>query len=225
MSQAEKSVHAEMRRSARQQFFAVLTGALMMCWPAFYNRFPLIYPDSMTYLDDGRRVARALFLRQFSDYYGMRSFIYSLVILPLHWNVNPWPVVALQSLLTAYVLWLVVQSVLPLRTVQNYLVLIAVLSLLTSLGWYVTLILPDILGGTLYLCIYLLVFARKTLSRAERVALYAIAWWGVASHATHLLLAAGLCVLLAVLMAMRRPWRSFRPVGEIAVIVLLAAAA
>jgi hypothetical protein len=63
---------------------AVFLGALFLAWPAFYNGFPLLYPDSMTYLDDGRIVARAIFLHQFSSYYGMRSFFYSLGILPFH---------------------------------------------------------------------------------------------------------------------------------------------
>ena len=84
----------------------VLSAALMMSWTAIYNGFPLLYPDSMTYLDDGRLVARALFQHRFSSYYGLRSLIYSLGILPFHWNVNPWPIVVLQSLITAYVLWL-----------------------------------------------------------------------------------------------------------------------
>ncbi|MGD0903283.1 MAG: hypothetical protein ABR924_10125, partial [Terracidiphilus sp.] len=82
---------------------AVLLGALLLSWPAFYNGFPLLYPDSMTYLSDGRVVARALFLHQFSDYYGVRSFFYSLGILPWHWNISPWPIVALQCLLVAWV--------------------------------------------------------------------------------------------------------------------------
>ena len=198
-----------------------------MAWPAFYNGFPLLYPDSMTYLDDGRIVARAIFLHQFSDYYGMRSFFYSLGILPLHWNVTLWPIVALQCLLVAYILWLVVRSVAPRQTILPYLVLVPLLSLVTGMSWYATLIMPDILGPLLYLSIYLLVFARDTLTRAERLALYAIAWWAVASHATHLLLAAGMCMILALLVGGDR--RAFRrrgrPICEVAAIVALAAAA
>ena len=45
-----------------------------------------------------------MFLHQFSDYYGMRSFYYSLGILPFHWNVTAWPVVGLQNLIIAWVL-------------------------------------------------------------------------------------------------------------------------
>jgi len=38
----------------------VLVGALLMTWPALYNGYPLLYPDSMSYLEDGPLVARAL---------------------------------------------------------------------------------------------------------------------------------------------------------------------
>jgi hypothetical protein len=204
----------------------MLLGALLMAWPALYNRYPLLYPDSTTYLADGRVVARALFLHQLSEYYGMRSLIYSLGILPWHWNVTPWPVVVFQSLLTAYVLWLVVRSILPRHAETRYLILVALLSLFTSLSWYSSLIMPDILGPVLYLCVYLLVFARDTLTRPDHVAVVLIAWWGVASHATHLMLAAGLCVLLALLVLCRQFLQArWKAVGEVAMIVLLAAAA
>jgi hypothetical protein len=198
-----------------------------MTWPALFNRYPLLYPDSMTYLGDGRLVARALFLHELSDYYGMRSFIYSLGILPFHWNLTQWPVVALHALLTGFVVWLVVRSILSRQTVWCYLVLGALLSLLTSLSWFVSLIMPDTHGPVLYLCIYLLVFARETLSRVERLVVILIAWWAVASHATHLMLAAGMCVLLASLLVLRHQStrRRLRAVGEVALIVLLAAAA
>jgi hypothetical protein len=205
---------------------AISLGALLLYWPAFYNGFPLLYPDSMTYVGDGPPVARAIFLHQFSDYYGMRSFFYSLGILPFHWNLTLWPVAALQCLLVACILWLVVRSFAPRQTILPYLVLVLLLSLFTGMSWYSTLIMPDILGPLLYLSIYLLVFARETLAPWERIILYLISWWAITSHTTHLLLAAGLCMILALLVAVVR--RDFhhriRPVLEVAAIVALAAA-
>ena len=225
---------AEITRSSRmkRRFLigrgaAVLVGALLMTWPALYNGYPLLYPDSMSYLEDGRLVARALFLRKFSADYGGRSFIYCLGILPVHWNVTPWPIVALQALLTAYVIWLVVRSILPRQTAIRYQALLVLLILLTSLGWFVSLIMPDILGPVLYLCIYLLVFARDTITRVERLTVVPIAWWATASHVTHLMLAAGICVFFALLLVLRRHsmQRRLRAIGEVSTIVLLAAAA
>jgi hypothetical protein len=179
-----------------------------MTWPALYNRYPVLYPDSISSLEGGRLVARAIFLHKFSANYGGRSLIYGLGILPMHWNITPWPVVALHALLTAYLIWLVVRSIVPRRTVMSYFALLIPLSLFTSLGWFVSLIMPDILGPALYLSIYLLVFAGETISPRERLVVVLIAWWAVASHITHLILASGLCALLvAVLVLQRLPVR------------------
>ena len=206
---------------------AVLVGALLMPWPAFYNGYPLLYPDSMSYLEDGPLVARALFLHRFSADYGGRSFIYCLGILPLHWNVTPWPIVGLNALLTAYVIWLVVRSILPRKTIAQYFVLVASLSLLTGLGWFVSLIMPDIYGPVLYLSIYLLVFASEVLSRADRLSLVLITWWSVACHVTHLMVASGLCVALALLLLFRRSAarQRARAVGVVVMTVVAAAGA
>ena len=204
-----------------------MVGALLMPWPAFYNGYPLLDPDSMSYLEDGPLVARAVFLHKFSANYGGRSFIYCLGILPLHWNVTPWPIVGLNVLLTAYVLWLVVRSILPRKTIAQYFLLVASLSLLTSLGWYVSLIMPDIYGPVLFLSIYLLVFAPETLSRAERLSLVLMAWWSAASHITHLMVAFGLCVALGLLVLFRRAAarQHARAVGVVAMTVVAAAGA
>ena len=215
------------KREAWAPAGAVLLGALMLAWPAFYNGFPLLYADSMTYLGDGRVVARAVFLHRLSDYYGVRSFFYSLGIRPWHWNLSPWPVVALQCLLVAFVLGLVARSIAPRRTAVRYLLLMLGLSLLSSVGWYADFIMPDILGPVLYLAIYLLVFAPETLGRAERVGLYLIAWWAVTAHASHLLLAGLLLVLLALYAAVARKGFGgrMRALGRVAAIVALAAGA
>jgi hypothetical protein len=206
---------------------AVLLGGLMLSWPALYNGFPLLYPDSMTYLDDGPTVARAVFLHQFSAYYGMRSFFYSLGILPFHWNISPWPIVALQSLLVAWVLWLVVRTVATRHTISRYLTVVLLLSMLTGVSWYSAFIMPDILGPLVYLSIYLLVFAPETLSRAERFSLYPISVWGIASHTTHFMLAAGLWLLLLLFAAIERSHflRRMRSLAEVAALLTLAAVA
>jgi len=186
----------------------VALGALMLLWPAIYNGFPLLYPDSMTYLADGTPVARALFQHHFSSYYGVRSLLYSLVLLPFHWNRTAWPVAALQALLAAWVLWLTVRALTPRRASGNYLGLMVALSLLSSLSWYSVFIMPDVLGPLVYLAFFLVVFARNKLARWEILSLCAIACWGITAHATHLLLAAGLCGLLVLLsLFQKKHWR------------------
>ena len=205
----------------------MLVGALLLPWPAFYNGYPLLYPDSISYLEDGPLVARAVFLHRLSADYGGRSFIYCLGILPLHWNVTPWPIVGLNALLTAYVLWLVVRSIQLRKTVVQYFVLLTLLSLSTGLSWFVSLILPDIYGPVLYLSIYLLVFAPETLSRGEHLTMVLVTWWSAASHVTHLMVAFGLCSALALLLLFHRSTarQRLRAIGRVTVIVVVAAGA
>lgn len=205
---------------------AFFAGTLMLMWPAIWNGYPLLYPDSVTYLESGGRVSRALFLHRFSEYYGMRSFIYSLGILPFHWNVSLWPVAALQALITGYVIWLVVRSILPEHAERYFVALCVALSFLTSIGWFVSMVMPDILGPVLYLCVYLHVFAPERMSRMEKAVILAIAWWAVASHATHLIIATGLCVLLLSLSIFNHYLRHRRrALVEIGAVLLLAVAA
>ena len=205
---------------------AVLVAALIMTWPALYNGFPLLYPDTMNYLQDGGNVVRALFLPDFSEY-GARSLIYCIGILPWHWNITPWPIVGLHAVLTAYVLWLVVRSVLPRRTLTAYFALVVPLCLLTGLGWFVGYIMPDILGPVLYLSIFLIAFSWDALARPERLAVGLIACWAMASHPTHLILGGGLCILVGLLLLFKRQsedgWLGL--VGRLAAIILAAALA
>jgi hypothetical protein len=94
---------------------------------------------------------------------------------------------------------------------------------------------PDILGPLLYLSIYLLVFARETLSRGERWALNALAFWAITAHSTHLMLGVGICLMLALLLLRPRNWvphvsvlrRGFSTPGlaQIALLLILAVAA
>ena len=217
---------ARRHRSVGAHTVAVLLGALLFSWPAFYNGFPLLYSDSITYLGEGRAIASALFLHRLSSDYGLRSKFYSLGILPFHWTLTPWPIVGLQCLLLSWVLWLVVRSFAPRHIATSYLALVLLLSLLTSASWYAVFIMPDILGPVLYLAVYLLVFARETLLRSERVALYLIAWWGITAHPSHFPIAAGLCVFLALLAVLTRKSSlcRLRAVSEVSLIVVVAAA-
>jgi hypothetical protein len=215
----------------------VVAGALMMLWPAILNRYPLLYPDSMSYLGDGRPLARILFLHAPKGYLAMRSEFYSLGIFLFHWNVTAWPIVVLQALLTSYILWLVVRSFVARtgnpraldtrRATVQFFVLVSLVGLTTSLAWYVCFVMPDILGPVLYLAVYLLVFAHETLSTREKGAVAAIAAWGMASHSTHLLLATGLCVLLTLLFVLRWPplRTRGRAIGVVTALVLVAAGA
>jgi hypothetical protein len=186
-----------------QVILLITIGTGILCWPAFFNGMPLLYSDSMAYIGEGNYVARALFLRETWSYYGHRSFIYGLGILPFHLKDNLWPVVVLQGILTGYVLWLVIRSFHFRLPFVSWSAVIIVLSTSTCLAWFVSFIMPDILGPLLYLLIYLIMFRWNSLPRTERAIVFIIGAWCAASHSTHLLIGMGACVVAVVVMVLK----------------------
>jgi hypothetical protein len=197
-------------RRASTSLLALLT-LLLLVWPALINRYPLLFPDTLDYLGEGRSALYALLHAHHPAFGGMRSAIYSLGIYAFHLNRTPWPILVLHAAIVACTVYLTVRSIRAHNALTNTLLILAALSFLTSLSWYISLLMPDILGGPLYLAIYLLAFARPTLSRTEQGIVAALAIFCATAHSTHLLIAIVLCVLLTTLQLLTlctSPWRT-----------------
>ena len=100
---------------------------------------------------------------------------------------------------------------------------IAGLSLLTSLPFFVSLLMPDLLAAFGILAFLLLAIDRKRLHRGERWGLYALMLVSVLAHLTHILIIATLALALFAWALFRR-WRrsQFAPlIGASSVIVLV----
>jgi len=202
----------------------IAAGALAMCWPAFLNGFPLLFTDSINYLNDGRFIRDVLLGAPARSAGWMRSPVYSLLIYPFHWGINPWPVLGLQALVTAWMLWRVVRSLAIRRGPLVYLALVGLLSLFTGLAWVVSRILPDMLCPVLCLGVYLLMFAPETLSRLDAVLVSFLVIVSIGSHPTHRALAAGLCALfgLALLVWPRLRASRAKPLRRVSALLALA---
>jgi hypothetical protein len=181
----------------------VLGAAVGLCWPAVWNGYPLLFPDSMNYLSDGLPVWRAVLGRPEHGFVAMRSEMYSDGIFLVHWGWSPWPVVALQAVVTAWMVWLVVRAFVGVRAEWVYAVVMAVTIVGTSAGWFVSMPMPDILGAVMYLGVALLVFAGEGLARWEWWAVAGVCWWGIVAHSTHLMVVGMLCGVLGVLWMVR----------------------
>ncbi len=207
---------------------AIAVVAACLCWPALWNGYPLLYSDSLGYLQGGHAIARKLLGEGVPSwsYSSERSEIYAIGIYLLHGSLPLWTVVVAQSALMAWVLWLVVRS-LCRHPVRVYLLVTAGLSGLTGIAWYTSFIMPDCLSGILVLCFYLLLFWPKALRRAEKAGLAVAACWALTSHATHLVLAVCILAMFAVLRTAGWPGMKGRGAGlvQLAGILLLSAAA
>jgi hypothetical protein len=158
----------------------------ILLWPAVWNGYPIVFADTGTYL------AQAIHRYAGWD----RPVFYSMFILPLHATVTLWPVVVVQAVLAAWILWLVCQALLPHFSRAAFVGGTALLAVATWLPWMVSELMPDVFTPLLILVVCLLTWAPERLSPRERVGLAGLAAFMIASQQSSLLL---VCALLAVL--------------------------
>jgi hypothetical protein len=126
----------------------VLGGTLLLCLPAFWNGFPLVYSDVGAYLASafegrvpmGRPLGYGLFLR------------YTM------WGHNVWLPILLQGLLFSGLVLRTIRVALP--NARPVLVYAAAMlcAVLCGMNWYASQLMPDVFAGMLALVCYLLVF-------------------------------------------------------------------
>lgn len=160
-----------------QRAATLILGACLLCLPAFWNGYPLVFSDLLDYLVDGMRIVR----RHWPE--GGHPPFYGVAIWPLHLEISLWPIVLLQGLIVCHLLSTVLRAVgAPLRG-PAFIALIGGMTLFTSLPWYVSHVMPDIFGGILILSVFLIAFRAECLSAGERTYFFVLA---VAAAVVHL---------------------------------------
>jgi hypothetical protein len=179
---------------------AALACLAVLLAPALWNGYPLLQYDTGGYL-----------ARWYEGYLvPSRSTVFG-VFLHVGEGLHFWPQLVLQAGCTVWVIWLVLR-VFGLGTGPSRLaVVVTGLALLTALPVLSSMLLTDIFVGLAVLSLYLLVFHRFELGRAERFGLFLLIAFASASHS------ATLAVLLAVLIfsvpALR--WADVRPLSRL----------
>jgi hypothetical protein len=166
----------------------VVAVLLLLCWPALWNGYPLVYHDT-------------------EDYVNM-SFTYDLVI----WRILPyalvmalgrlfdslWPVVLLQGALATWLLHEAVHAFVPRYRRLTMMAVVGALALATSLPWVVSTLMPDAMTGLVPLGLATAAFGAQ-LPRWRRLLLPAPLVVAIACHLSHLAIAVGLTAVLALL--------------------------
>ena len=123
-----------------------LIAAFTLLIPAFYNGYPLVYSDSGSYIISGMDLVIP----------EHRPIMYGLFIRFFSFNFSLWLVVLVQSLMVIYILWHVIKLVNKTITKSFFLIIMALLSWFTGLGWYSSQIMPDIFTVTAIVALFLL---------------------------------------------------------------------
>lgn len=204
----------------------VLLGSLALMLPTLINGGATIYYDSAVYLSRPEGFLQLISALPFVDFaagaasdpaqtasamsdtvasgklhigYDGRSMFYQIAAWSALESGRLWPLVALQALLVAYPAALLMQRVIGIVPGWPFVIGLAALALLTPLGLFVSLVMPDILVAVLVLVVAVLMTGWSTLTWPERGVLFAIATFAILSHASHLALALVLPVFVLAL--------------------------
>jgi hypothetical protein len=171
---------------------AIVAGALLLCWPALVNGYPILFSDTHAYLVQAGQPVMVW----------DKPWVYGPFLLAWHGRTTLWPDVPGQALLLSHLLWLTRKAI-AAPAPGFHLGLCAVLAAGSAAPWFVSLLMPDIFAPVVVLCIFLLGFGAR-LSAGERRWAGVLGSFAVAAHLSHLPLAAG-CVVVVTLL--RRHWR------------------
>jgi hypothetical protein len=170
----------------RAALAAILAAALLLAWPAFVNGYPLVFIDTVSYLEQ-----TVLWSVSWD-----KTYVYGPFLLLGHWRVSLWGALLLQCGAIAWLLWIVARTAWGAARPAMFLALVGGLAALTSLPWFAATLMPDVMAGVAVLCVVLLGFAAHRLNRAE--AAFAVAFGAVAvgSHLSHLVVAASVVAIV-----------------------------
>jgi hypothetical protein len=172
----------------------LLFGAMAVClllWVALYNGYPTVYPDTSNYLYTG---AFLIALPPF------RAPGYSIFTSLTSLSTSAWFTVAIQAIVVVAVLYETCKHLIGGESKfrdRCLLVIVCTLAALTSLPWEVSLLMPDVFAGTMFLSMFLLAFNHQ-LRLTERIRLAAILTLSVSAHMSLFPIAALFVVALAI---------------------------
>lgn len=182
---------------------AIVLGALVLMWPAFWNGYPILYSDTNAFMVQG--------ILHF--FIWDKPYVYGPWLSFFHWQYSLWPALFAQALMVSSILWLAAQTAHAsvfsgLNSAQQpamscsvsvlrFILICIVLSLFTSASWVTSLLMPDIFAPITVLCIYILA-VRSNLGLATRLWVLLVGTFAIASHLSHLVIAAGVLFVVAL---------------------------
>ncbi|HVY14815.1 MAG TPA: hypothetical protein VHB27_06285, partial [Rhodopila sp.] len=162
--------------SRHRDWWTIPAAAILLLWPAIWNRYPIVFADTGTYLSQA--------IHRYAGW--DRPVFYSLFIFPLHAKLSLWPIVAAQALLAAWVLRCVCRLAAPRLAPWAFMVLIVGLAIGTWLPWLVSEVMPDLFTPLLVLALWLLAWQAAQLTGREIVGLSGLATFAIAAQQSSL---------------------------------------
>lgn len=195
-----------------QSACTTIAGALLLCWPAFRNGFPIIYSDTGTYIASYLGTIESLFLPHFDrpNWYGGVIALFSV-------HHQLWGVVLGQALVGAWLVRQLVRGVSARRPLTTTLIVCALCAIATPLPLLVSTLMPDVWLSFGFLATAALCLPGRT-SALRRLLLAAVVLTAGMTGSSHAVILIG--SLAAIVLS--RLWMRFdlrRPLSAIAICV------
>lgn len=199
----------------------LLPAAILTCFVALYNQFPLTYSDTGNYVGNAVSMAHGR-----EPWFFFRPLTYGLFLVPFSRPQTIWLVPLAQGLLAVIVVDLALRSAAVSLSDNRFIALFAGLTVFTSLPWFSGQIMPDIFTSLVILLSFIILRGGEQQTRRQRWILGAILAFSIATHLSHFLLY-GLLLITGLVGAItaRAPRRRYRlgPLVLRAVVPLLIA--
>lgn len=165
---------------------AVLIAAPLLLWPAVLNGYPLLFGDTGVYIKDG------------IDHHVSwpRPMFYGLFMLPLHLMRTTWPVIIAQAFIATSVLLATMRLFLPRLPPLALIPVTLVLTVGSSLPWFVSQLMPDLFAGLLVLVLAALLMLPPRLPLVAQIGAILFAAACITMHLSLLPLSLALIVTL-----------------------------
>lgn len=167
----------------------ILIGAIILSFMAFYNKFPLIFFDTGSYIGSG-----------FNGWVSPnRPIFYGLFIRHVSLSETLWFVVFTQSLIISYLIFQLFKLLCSNRNVYSlHLISIFILTLFTGISVNTSQLMPDIFTPVVILCLLILLMAVK-IKKSTLIIISIIFMYGLTVHITHLYIIVLALIIITVL--------------------------
>lgn len=200
-------------RDAALSAVSVALAAVLLALPALWNGYPLLYWDSADYIA----------MPFTGDVPVFRTVSYTMMSVFGVMTGTLWAVVAVQSLMLAWLLHEIVDAFAPWRARVALVPIVVPLVLLTALPWFAGQIMADAFTGVLVLGMAVLAFGPDRIGLRRRVAMAVLLMLATGVHTSHIVIGGGLVIVFLALrgLAVMPGWRwvSARVALPIAVVV------
>lgn len=202
---------SENKKSFIVSFLVILFGALILCYYAFYNMFPLVFSDTGTYINSGFKGVVPI----------DRPIVYGLFIRHTSLATSLWFVVFVQGIIISYLIYCLVKAF--IRNQNHHFVfglIICALTFTTCVSQKVSTLMPDIFAAAGCLCMILLI-VKNELSTLNKVLIAILLLLSGLVHYSHGYISIITILLLIILNIFKVLNRQFIPIRNLFICLAL----